>query len=944
MIEIVCVNSIVQIACQKNKVPGESEAYFVKSLPLAGIYYYLLILIDTNTNPGVGKRIAILAVIFLIACLAIVGYYLQQGRKTLITDPYKPISQNACVVIETIDLKSFLNSLTTGKGLFGELGKIKELNRFNQELKYLADLSNKQNFRKLFNDRGAVISFQTDSKGRIRPMLSMPVSADIRPRHIKEMLGSAGIRENTEIRLNGNAVIEIPFVADGMKDTAFVSLISGLMVVSDSKSQVEQAAVQTGRGNDIRNSPGFSRVLQASGKNGDKIFIVFSNLPDLIRPMFMAGRKEFSDKVARLAGTAGGDIYISEDGLVLSGYTESNDSSELLYKYKTLPSGDFHTCKILPSSTVLFETLVLPHVTLHSLRDTSISPEAGDLAKKISPFTGGEITRAIVDIKGKTAVENTLIIYELTNRVQAEQIFLEEHGSKNAITYFEPDDQVKIPVYRTPFKGLIRVFLPGFAPDFNGTCFAFYDNFMISGKSYDAISRLLYDNILNKTLANDISYRDFQNTLPSHSGYYFFCVPSRIIDYLAGYLNVDIINGLRSNKSSLNKIQAAGYQFASSNGMLYNSLSVKYKEEAREESTTEWETLLDTLATIKPFFFTNHITGAKEIFIQDMKNNTYLINAAGRVLWKVPLNERIISTIYMIDYYRNGKYQLLFSGKNYLHILDRNGNYVERFPVRLRSPATNSLAMFDYDNNMNYRLFIAGEDKMIYSYEKTGNVVKGWIPFRTTGYVKAEINYFRVSGKDYIVAADENAIYFLDRSGNRRMNLKEPVIKAAGSSIRLNMASDPSLICSSPDGTIQQVYFDGSVKKFSIRKFSADHSFDLFDVDGDGFGEYIFIDKGILYLYDHNKTEIFTREFASKDLGGPINFIFSSTDRQIGVFDVKKNLIYLIGKNGKTMNGFPLKGASMFSIGKLSDKSGWHLIVGGTDRFLYNYKIDTEIK
>ena len=890
-----------------------------------------------------GKRIAIIAVILLIACLAIVGYYLQQGKKTLFTDPYKSISQNACVIIETIDLKSFLNSLTTGKGLFGELGKVKELNRFNQELKYLADLLNKQNFRKLFNEGSAVISFQTDRKGRINPFLSMPVSADIKPRHIKEMLGSAGIKETTEINLNGNSVFEIPFIADSRKDTAFVSLISGLMVISDSKSLVEQAVIQTGRSNDIRNSPGFSRVLQASGKNADKIFVVFSNLPDLLRPMFIAERNHFPEKVARLAGTAGGDIYINEDGLVLSGYTESRDSSDLLYKYKKLPSGDFHTCKILPSSTVLFETLIIPHVTIHSVRDTSISMEARDLANKISPFTGGEITRAIVDIKGKTPVDNTLIIYELTNRVQAEQLFLDEPGSKNAIQYFEPDDQVKIPVYRTSFKGLIRVFLPDFAPEFNETFFAFYDNFMVSGNSYDAISRLLYDNILNKTLTNDLSYRDFQNTLPSHSGYYFFCVPSRIIDYLAGYLNPEIINALRSNKSSLNKIQAAGYQFASSNGMLYNSLSVKFKEEAREESTTEWESLLDTVASIKPFFFTNHITGAKEIFIQDMKNNTYLINAAGRVLWKVPLNERIVSTVYMIDYYKNGKYQLLFSGKNYLHILDRNGNYVERYPVRLRSPATNSLAMFDYDNNLNYRLFIAGEDKMIYSYEKTGNVVKGWTPFRTTGYVKAEINYFRVSGKDYIVATDENAIYFLDRSGNRRMNLKEPVNKAAGSSLRLNMISDPCLICSSPDGTIQQVYFDGSVKKFSIRKFSADHLFDLFDVDGDGFGEYIFIDKGILYLYDHNRVEIFTREFASDDLGGPINFIFSSTDRKIGVFDVKRNLIYLIGKNGKTMNGFPLKGASMFSIGKLSDKSGWHLIVGGTDRFLYNYKIDTEI-
>jgi hypothetical protein len=891
-----------------------------------------------------GKKIAIISVILLISGLAIMGYFLQQGRKNLFTDPYKAISPDACVVIETVDLKSFLNSMTTGRGLFGEVGKVRELSRFNLELKYLADLLNKQNFKKLFNEGAAIISFHTDKKGRIIPMLSMPVSGDIRSRHIKEMLSSSGIKEVIETYLYGNSVIEIPFNADNRKDTAYISLISGLMVFSNSKVLVERAAVQTSRGNDVRNVPGFSRVLLASGKNVDKIFVVFSNLPDLLRPLLLTGKKEFSDKVVRLAGTAGGDIYISEDGLVLSGYTECPDSSQLLYKYKILPSREFHTYKILPSSTVLFETLVLPSLNLHNISDTSVSKEASDLAAKIKPYTGGEITRAIIDLKGRPVTDNTLIIYELTNRDQAEQLFLEEPGAKNEILYFEPDDQVKIPVYRTSFKGLVRVLLPGFAPDFNETYFAFYDHFMVAGNSYATISRLLYDNILNKTLANDLTYRDFQNTLPSRAGYYFFCIPSRIIDYLAGFLNEDIITALKSNKSSLRKIQAAGYQFASSNGMIYNSLSIKFKEEAREESTTEWETLLDTVAGIKPFFFTNHITGAKEIFIQDMKNNTYLINAAGRVLWKVPLNERILSTIYMIDYYRNGKYQLLFSGRNYIHILDRNGNYVERYPVKLRSPATNSMAMFDYDNNLNYRLFIAGEDKMLYSYDKTGNVVKGWTPFRTTGNVKAEVNYFKVSGKDYIVAADENAVYFLDRSGNRRMNLKEPVTKAVGSPMRLNMASDPSVVCSSPDGTIQHIYFDGNVKKFSIKKFSSEHSFDIFDVDGDGFAEYIFIDKGILYLYNHSRSEIFTREFGSDDLGGPINFIFSSNNRKIGVFDVKKNLIYLIGKNGKTMSGFPLRGASMFSIGKLSDKSGWHLIVGGTDRFLYNYKIDTEIK
>lgn len=888
-----------------------------------------------------GKRIAIILVIVLVSALAILGYFLQQGRKSLFTDPYKVIPTDACIVIETVDIKSFMNSLTTGRGLFGELGKVSELARFNRELKYLADLLNKPNFTRLFSDGSTVISFYTDKNGDLKPMLSMPVPGDLRVRHIKDMFASSGITGLQETKKIGRPTIVIPFNSENRTDTAYISLISGLLVCSNSGRIIDEAISQTGKVNDIRKVPGFSRVLLASGKNVDKIFIVFSNLPDLLRPFLKTGRKDFAAKAAKLAQTAGGDIYLNEDGLVLSGYTESTDTAESLFKFKLLPARDFHTYKILPSATVLFETLIVPSINFSSVRDTSITLEAFDLAAKIKQYTGDEITRAIVDIKGSPVMDNTIIVYELNDRETAERIFLDQPGSNIETLYFRPDDQVKVPVYRTLFKGLIRVLLPGFAPEVNEEYFAFYDHFLIAGKSYSTISRLLYDNLLNKTLTNDLIYRDFENTLPSRAGYYFFCVPSRITDFLGGYLNDNIIKALQSNENSLNKIQAAGYKFTSSNGMIYNSLSIKFRDIAREESTTEWETLLDTIAGIKPYFFTNHITGAREIFIQDMKNNTYLINAAGRVLWKVPLNERIASNIYMIDYYRNGKYQLLFSGKNYLHLLDRNGNYVERYPVKLRSPSTNSMVMFDYDNNLSYRVFIAGEDKSIYSYDKSGSVVKGWNPVKTTGIVKADISYYKISGKDYIVAADENSLYFLDRAGNRRISLKEPVTKAAGSSIRINSTSDPCLVCSSPDGTIQLIYFDGSVKKFNINKFSDKHTFDFFDIDGDGFGEYVFIDKGILYLYNHNREEIFSRDFGTENLGGPINFVFSATDRKIGVIDTKKNLIYLIGKDGKTLTGFPLKGASMFSIGKLSDKSGWHLIVGGTDRFLYNYKIDT---
>jgi hypothetical protein len=201
------------------------------------------------------------------------------------------------------------------------------------------------------------------------------------------------------------------------------------------------------------------------------------------------------------------------------------------------------------------------------------------------------------------------------------------------------------------------------------------------------------------------------------------------------------------------------------------------------------------------------------------------------------------------------------------------------------------------------------------------------------------MSYFKVSGKDYLAVSDDKSLYLLDRYGNRRVTFRETVERASGSALNLNEGSESFLVCTSNNGTIQQIYFDGAVKKFNIRKFSSGHSFDVFDIDSDGFDEYIFIDSGILYLYDHNRTELFSRDLGSSRLEGPIAFNFSTTEKKIGVLDTDKNLIYLLDNKGEIMKGFPLRGASMFSIGRLSEKNSWHLIVGGPGRFLYNYKL-----
>lgn len=882
------------------------------------------------------KRTLILITLALLGILGGTGYFLIKGKSGLLTDPYSSIPGSACIIIETVDIRSFVNSATAERGLLSELRNFSELGTFSNKLKFIAGKINKPAFNEILSDGRALISWYPSSGGKMKSLLSVPVSSGITYRKLEQSLVSAGFTGINESRFNGSRILWF----EGMqpKDTAFITLYSGLLLMSDSQKLVSEATKSVSDGSDIRKVDGFSKVQMASGKGEDKIFVVFQNLSGIMKSLLNSNN--FKSGLPRSPAIAGeGDIYLSDAGLVLSGYTESRDSSGLLNRVRSAAPAEMQTYRVLPAATSMFETIIYDNRPQGRFKGVPGFPQR--IADSLGSVVGDEITRAYINFNERDEALKSVVIYKLTSTVRAEQILLGMLPDSSGIVRFKPDEQVNIPVYNLHETGLVKSFIPEFGSSTCDSLVAFYDNYMITGGSHATLNRILYDNILNNTLAYNISYRDFENSLPSRAGYFFYCVPSDILKKASGFLSDTIISAMSANRNILDKITSAGFRLASSNEMIYSSLSVRYRNDVVNKSMTEWETLLDTTAGTKPCFFTNHLTGAKEIFVQDLKNNIYLINAAGRVLWKVPLQERIEGTVYMIDYYRNGKYQLLFNSRNYLHLIDRNGNYVERYPVKLRSPATNSLALFDYDNNLNYRILIAGEDRQIYSYDRSGSIVKGWKLFRTPGQVRTQISYFQISGKDYIAVSDETSLFFLDRSGNKRVSLKEQVSRAKGSSLKVVPGSDPYFVCTSSDGTIQHIYPDGSVKKYNIGNFSPGHLFDIFDVDGDGFDEYIFIDKGKIYLYDHNRSELFSKDLKSDNLEGPITFSFSAENRKIGVLDAANDLIYLLDNEGTNMKGFPLKGASLFSIGKLAGRSNWNLIVAGPGRFLYNYKIET---
>lgn len=100
------------------------------------------------------------------------------------------------------------------------------------------------------------------------------IPAETSYRHLREAIGEAGISQISEEKNAGKRLTLVPFRIDDRTDTLFVTLNSGLLVCTTSRRLITGALSPDAAEADIRNAPGFSKILVSSGRNEDKVFIV----------------------------------------------------------------------------------------------------------------------------------------------------------------------------------------------------------------------------------------------------------------------------------------------------------------------------------------------------------------------------------------------------------------------------------------------------------------------------------------------------------------------------------------------------------------------------------------------------------------------------------------------------------------------------------------------
>ena len=458
------------------------------------------------------------------------------------------------------------------------------------------------------------------------------------------------------------------------------------------------------------------------------------------------------------------------------------------------------------------------------------------------------------------------------------------------------------------------IFQPFFSLE-NVTFYTNIDSYFIFAQDEESLKEIITNYLNGTTLNTDRNFQDIKSSLSDESSLLKVVNPSKL---------QEILNTLFTTNIALNKLSSykySGFQLVQDDGFIHiNGAIKKSKTNAQRNSITEeFNVTLDNDLLNNPQFVINHRTKQKEVVVQDINNQLYLISNKGKVLWKKQLHGPILGKIAQVDLYKNGRLQLAFATSRRVYILDRNGRDVSPFPLKFNNDITQPLSVFDYDNNKNYR-FTVTQNNVVLMYDKNGRRVSGFKYQNTNDVVVTQPKHFRVNGRDYIVFATENEMKILNRRGQSRVRVNEKVAYSGNEIFRFNN----TFTTTSSNGELIQVNLKGILSKQGLQ-LANDHAIDA--------------TSKTLAAISENKLTIKqrTQELDFGNYTAPR--IFYLNDKiYVAVTDLQAQKVYLFDSQSQSITNFPVYGNSIIDIANIDDDSNLEFATKGESNSIIVYQ------
>jgi len=514
-------------------------------------------------------------------------------------------------------------------------------------------------------------------------------------------------------------------------------------------------------------------------------------------------------------------------------------------------------------------------------------------------------------------------------------------GNKNRQQDIEASDAAKNNIWKVPCEYFGKIIGELYFGSVKTNWMTAGDGFILMGSTPGSLRRYLTLLKTGELLQGNSSYAKFTSGLAQSYNFYMWCTPGQSLPFFEPVFSPRLYKKLNESIHNLKKLENFAWQWGSENGMVYNTASLIVNPIFDQNQLPYWKYPLKAKMRNKPVFVSySDKNMAKELVFQDIGNNLISLDKEGLERLKIHLEGVIMGGIKMIDFKRNGEYQLLFNTKEAIHLIDRNGMEIKNFPVWLKSSATNEMAVFDYDGKKDYRYLIACADHKVYSLDKNGKKIAGWAPKSTEGVVDFPVHHFRVESRDYIVFFDRKHTYILDRQGKVRVRIKDEFVHSENdiSLIRIK-GNHENMVTSDEHGNIRLFGFDGLTRSIHTGNYSSTHFFLPVDLTGEGHIDFLFFDKQNLVRYDFSGEPIFSHTVDASIDQSPSIFNIGD-EKVIELSSMAENKTILIKKDGSIFNIFLPGKFSLLTIGSFNANGDVvNLLVATSDGFLSNYQM-----
>lgn len=912
-------------------------------------------------------RRIVFSIILILAIAGIAWFFIANKSQNFSEDiAYTSIPIRTPLLIEIPDFDSFLEKLDDDIPIVKELKPVTSLQSFWEDVNRIKSLADQYDqFEKIINDKSVLIAFNTEGKNNIGCLYSFSLKNQSESEKLINLLNEISSSKNGSLSTKNYSNTDIYSYAEDEAEYFFAAK-DGVFLFSRYELFIEEAIRQVSAEN-LLTQKEFESLYSTIDESSDiNLFVNYETIPQFITRITNTKYNQFFEQLNTFANWTELNTTIDKSGISFHGNSSSNLADDnYLDIFRDQEASRFHIDQVLPANISMFANINLEDFTsfqtsfeeylkaqgAYYTRETKLRElERYSNEPFISIFqgiAGNEYAVAFGQILQNEPSANRFFIAEVKGQTTAREAIvpiLQNFAERNEMNFSDMQSNIETTndksyiIYQFPFKNIADLLLGRVfsAVDCNYLCF--YNNYLVFSDNSSALAGFIQDLDASRTLEKDPGFRDLNNKMNARSSFYFYLNLSQGYSLGDYYLKDKPAQLIRENESVFRNFDALGWQFSANSEAIQNNLYLKYNPDLEENPQIVWQSKMDGEIMTSPKIVQNHTdTENNEVILQDEKNNLYLISSNGEVRWQLQLPSQIMSDIHQVDIYRNRRLQYLFNTKDKLYLIDRNGNNVENYPIELDSPATNGVAVFDYDNSRNYRFFIACENKNIYVFNNEGDIVSGWQPEETNEIVTNPIKHFRVNNKDYIVLNDRNKTYILDRQGNVRVNVADNFPHSENETYLVEGDSE-MLASTDMEGKVHLQHFNGQSDIIDLGNYSSSHYFLTDDLNNDGKTDFLIADEDILFCYTDKGKQIFEYKLDDEIEGKPLIYT-SPTNTKVIVLS-SRNEVYLLTATGDLLDGFPLTGGSKIYVGDLDNENEYFNVLTNNNRdVLLNYKI-----